>query len=124
MLSGYTYTKYKPFFTKDRLVTITGRVRRRENDVTVMVERLETWEKVRRSSAKKIYFLMSFRDTEEEIVDRLHNILAAYPGEDEVYVQNKDDNKLYAFGALRTEINPTMITELCGLLGEENIKVV
>ena len=56
-------------------------------------------------------------------MDTLQNILLAYPGDDEVFIQNKDDNKLYPLTELHTSVNPIMLNELVGLLGEKNVKV-
>ena len=123
MLGGYKLGQYKNIFVKDKLVTVTGKVRHREDSVSVSVDRIETWEGVKKGDNKKIYFHLSFREAEEEVMDLLNNILLAYPGEDEVFIQNKDDNKLYPLHDIHTAINPIMYNELCGLLGEENIKV-
>lgn len=123
MLGVYKLGQYKNIFVKDKLVTVTGKVRHREDSVSVSVDRIETWEGVKKGDNKKIYFHLSFREAEEEVMDLLNNILLAYPGEDEVFIQNKDDNKLYPLHDIHTAINPIMYNELCGLLGEENIKV-
>ncbi|MFR6641193.1 MAG: hypothetical protein ACLUSP_07525 [Christensenellales bacterium] len=66
---------------------------------------------------------MSFRRAEEELLDKIQNILKAYPGSDETYVKNLDDNKLYPL-KIGTQINDIMFNELCGLMGERNIKVI
>lgn len=123
MLSGYKYSQYKSIFVKDKLVTITGKVRRREETVTVSVDKIETWEKVRKGDTKKVCFYISFYKTEESVIDMIQNILRAYPGDDETYVKNTDDNKIYPLG-IGTHVNSIMLTELCGLVGENNIKIV
>jgi DNA polymerase-3 subunit alpha len=122
MLGGFKYSQYKNIFVKDKLVTVTGKVRRRDDTVSISVDRLETWDTVKKGSTKKICFYISFENAEEDTIDRIANILRAYPGEEEAYIKNTDDGKLFSMG-ITTSINQLMYNELCGLLGEENIKV-
>lgn len=122
MLGGYKLSRYKNVFVKDKLVTVTGRVRRREDTVSVSVDSIESWDGVKKGSSKKICFYLSFEKADESVVDMLQNILKAYPGDDETYIKNTDDNKLYPLG-ISTSVNPLMYNELCGLIGENNIKV-
>lgn len=77
---------------------------------------------MKKGSNKKICFYLSFTESDESVVDMLQNILKAYPGEDETYIKNTDDNKIYPLG-INTSVNPLMYNELCGLIGEKNIKV-
>jgi len=122
MLGGYKLGQYKNVFVKDKLVTVTGKVRHREDSVSISVDRIETWEGVKKGENKKICFYFSFIKTDESIVDMLQNILLAYPGDDESYVKDTDTDTLYPLG-INTSVNPIMYNELCGLLGEANIKV-
>lgn len=122
MLGGYKLGQYKNVFVKDKLVTVTGKVRHREDSVSISVDRIETWEGVKKGENKKICFYFSFIETDESIVDMLQNILLAYPGDDESYVKDTDTDTLYPLG-INTSVNPIMYNELCGLLGEANIKV-
>ncbi len=123
MLSGYKLTRYKNLFTKDRLVTVIGKVRRREDGVTISVDHIEPWDKSQKVSVKKICVYLSFSNADESVMDTLQNILRAYPGNDEAYVKNLDDGKLYPLG-IETSVNAVMYNELCGLVGADNIKVV
>ncbi len=122
MLGGYKLSRYKNVFVKDKLVTVTGKVRHREDTVSVSVDSIESWDGVKKGSNKKICFYLSFTESDESVVDMLQNILKAYPGEDETYIKNTDDNKIYPLG-INTSVNPLMYNELCGLIGEKNIKV-
>jgi DNA polymerase-3 subunit alpha len=123
MLAGFKYNQYKSLFVKDKLVTVTGRVRRRDENISITVDRIETWDSdVKKGASKKICFCISFTQVDESIIDILQNILKAYPGEDMTYIKNLDDNKIYSMG-IGTNINPIMYTELCGLIGETNIKI-
>ena len=123
MLAGFKYNQYKSLFVKDKLVTVTGRVRRRDENISITVDRIETWDDtVKKGASKKICFCISFTEVDESIMDVLSNILSAYPGDDEAYIKNLDDNKIYKMG-ISTSVNPIMYTELCGLIGESNIKI-
>ena len=123
IMSGYKYAQYKNLFVKDKLVTIVGKLRHRDDGASISVDRIETWDNVKAGGGKKICFYMSFRRAEEELLDKIQNILKAYPGSDETYVKNLDDNKLYPL-KIGTQVNDIMFNELCGLMGERNIKVI
>ncbi|MBQ8881915.1 MAG: hypothetical protein IJY70_00780 [Clostridia bacterium] len=58
----------------------------------------------------------------KNVVDMITNILKAYPGNDQAFIKDTDSGKLFSMG-ITTRINPTMLNELCGILGESNIKV-
>lgn len=123
MLGGYKLSQYKSIFVSDNMVTITGKVRRRDDGAaSVSVDYMHTWEGVKAGKGKRIYFLLSFTESDEGVIDMLQNILQAYPGSDESFVQNSDDNKLYSLG-IKTRVCPMLLTELYGLLGESNVKV-
>ena len=40
------------------------------------------------------------------------------------YVKNMDDNQLYALENKSVDVNDMLLTELCGLVGENNVKVI
>lgn len=123
MLGGYKLSQYKTIFVNDNMVTVTGKVRRRDDGAaTISVDYMHTWEGVKAGKGKRIYFLLSFVNSDEGVIDMLQNILQAYPGSDESFVQNSDDNKLYSLG-IKTRVCPMLLTELYGLLGESNVKV-
>ncbi len=122
MLGGFKYSQYKSIFVKDKMVTVSGRLRRRDEGVTISVDRIETWDNVKKGKGKKICCYISFTENEGSILDRIGEILLAYPGDDETFVKNIDDGKLYPLG-IGTRVNATLVTELCGLLGENNVKV-
>ncbi len=122
MLGGFKYGQYKNIFVKDKLVSVTGKVRRRDDVITISVDKIETWDKVKKGSTKKICFYVSFSKIEEEVIDKIMNILLAYPGEEDAYIKDTDTGQLCSMG-ISTSINQLMYNELCGLLGEENIKI-
>lgn len=123
MLGGFKLSQYKSLFTKDRLVTVTGKLRRREDGATLFVDRIEAWNNVKAKESKKICFYISLSGSEPELMDELKDILSAYPGSDETYVKNTDDGKVYLMG-ITAGLNDMLLTELCGLVGERNIKIV
>ena len=41
---------------------------------------------------------MSFKQCAQDDFDKLQEILKAYPGDDDSFVKNTDDNKLYPLG--------------------------
>lgn len=57
MLGGYKLGQYKNIFVKDKLVTVTGKVRHREDSVSVSVDRIETWEGVKKAIIKRFIFI-------------------------------------------------------------------
>ena len=122
MLSGFKYNQYKSLFVKDKLVSVSGRIRRREEGATISVDRIESWDNLTPTKSKKMCIFISFVNMHSEIIDMVRNILKAYPGSDKTYIKNVDDGQLYSTG-ITTRINPTMINELCGIVGQDNIKI-
>ena len=123
MLSGFKYNQYRDLFVKDKLVSVSGRIRRREEGATLSVDRIESWDSSTKSSSRKICFYISFSKQDSSIVDMIFNILKAYPGNDKAYIKNTDTGQIMAIGGIGTKIDTTMYNELCGILGEENIKI-
>ncbi len=124
MLGGFKMSQYKKLFVKDRLVTITGKVRHREEGATISVERIEPWENVKQKASKKICIYISFIESDADIMDRIRDVLDVYPGDDEAYLKNIDDGTLYALKENPVDVSDSFLTELCGIVGEKNIKVI
>ncbi len=123
MLTGYTYKKYKNVFVKDNMVTIGGKVKNREDSVTVWVDSIEPWRDVKpETPPKMICFYLSFDNSDPSVMDNLQDILAAYPGRDETYCKNLDDGKLYPLG-INVSVSDSLINEAKGLLGSDGVKV-
>jgi len=123
MLVGYKYTRLKHMFTPESMVTIKGTVKYGAESATVMVDAIEPWNKeAAKVKEKKICFYLSFGGSDPSVLDRLQDILKAYPGEDKTFLKNLDDNKLYPLG-IGVSISSPMLMELYGLIGEGNIKI-
>lgn len=118
MLTGFTYKKLKNVFVKDSMVTVTGKIKNRDDSVTVWVDSIEPWRDVKpETPPKMICFYMSLSR-----LDELREILDAYPGRDETYCKNTDDGKLYPLG-VGVRIDDGLVNEAKGLVGEGNVKV-
>jgi hypothetical protein len=123
ILSGYKLAQYKNIFEKDKMVTIRGKIRYRGDSASISVDSMSDWKDVQSDvKAKKICVYYSFEAGGKETTNRLRNIFSAYPGKDEVYVKNTDDNKLYSL-KMTTDVNDVLLKELYGLVGAHNIKI-
>ncbi len=123
MLTGYTYKKLKNVFQKDGMVTVTGKIKNREDSVTVWVDSIELWGDVKpEAPPKMICFYLSFGNSDPSVMDNLQDILSAYPGRDETYCKNLDDGKLYPLG-IGVEVSDSLVSEARGLMGSENVKI-
>ena len=49
--------------------------------------------------------------------------ISVYPGEDQTFIKNTDDNKTYAMN-VGVEITPALLNELHGVIGADRIKVI
>lgn len=124
VVSPFRLQTLKPVWQKDKLVSVTGKVKNKDGFVNLWVDRVEPWDSVRPTEIKKrkICFYVSFGQSDARIMDRIQDILLVYPGSDESYVKNLDDNKLYPLG-IEVRINDIMLNELYGVVGEGNIKI-
>ncbi|MDE7395442.1 MAG: DNA polymerase III subunit alpha, partial [Clostridiales bacterium] len=123
MIPGFKYSRMKNAFVKDTMVTVTGKLKKREEGATVWVDSIEPWQNVApEKPPKMICFYLSFSKSAPEIMDSLQDILKAYPGRDETYCKNSDDNKIYPLG-IGVTITEGLISEAKGLVGDGNVKV-
>ena len=65
---------------------------------------------------------MFFKRCAQDDFDKLQEILKAYPGDDDSFVKNTDDNKLYPLG-LKVNVNNSLLLETYAVVGEGNIKI-
>ena len=123
VLAGYKYQQYRSVFERDKLVTVTGRLRVTDLGASIWVDKIEEWnvkaETVRR---KKMCMYYSFKGNPPKLLEDIQDILLVYPGEDKTYVKNTDDGKIYPLG-IEVDCSRAMLAELSGLLGAENIKI-
>ncbi len=123
MMTGFTYRKLKNVFQKDTMVTVVGKIKNRDDSVTVWVDGIEPWKDVNpEKPPKMICFYLSFNHSDPSLMDNLQDILLAYPGRDETYCKNLDDGKLYPLG-IGVDAGSSLLTETRGLLGSGNVKV-
>ena len=123
MISGFKYAKLKGDFVKDTMVTVTGKLKNREDGVTVWVDLIEPWRDVApEKPPKMICFYFSFEASHPSLMDTLQDILRAYPGRDETYCKNLDDGKIYPLG-IGVAVSDVLVSETQGLLGAGNVKV-
>lgn len=123
MLTGFKYKKYKPLFLPEEMVTVRGKLRAGDSGYTLMLNSIEPWKKGEtQKNHKKICFYMSFTRCDQSDFDKIQEILRAYPGEDESFIKNTDDNKVYSLG-LTTNVNNSLLLEVYAIVGEGNIKI-
>ena len=124
VISGYKYKQFSRVFVKDKLVSVTGKLRISDLGASVWVDKIEEWnvsaETVRK---RKVCMYYSFKGNPPKLLDDIQDILLIYPGEDKTYIKNTDDGKIYPLD-IGVECSRALLTELTGLLGGDNIKVV
>ncbi|MDR0425797.1 MAG: DNA polymerase III subunit alpha [Clostridiales bacterium] len=123
MLSGAALTKNKELFLPERLVEVTGRIRLRDEGATLSVNSMRPWINAAAKARRKICIYTSFDRLSDDDGNLIQEILRAYPGEDEAFMKNLDNNKLFPLH-IGTNINDVLIKELSGVVGYDNIKVV
>ncbi len=123
--SGYKFNAVKKYWVKDTLVTVKGRLRVNDMGCSIWVDSVEPWSKedVRPDVTHKMCFYLSFRSDDETLIDRITSVLSVYPGEDQTFIKNTDDNKTYAMN-VGVEITPALLNELHGVIGADRIKVI
>ena len=123
VLAGYKYQQFRTVFEKDKLLSVTGRLRITDLGASVWVDKIEEWNvKAETVRHKKMCMYYSFKDNPPKLLEDIQDILLVYPGEDKTYVKNTDDGKIYPLG-IGVDCTRTMLAELSGLLGAENIKI-
>lgn len=124
LCSSHVLVKAKDVWQKDKLVTISGKVKERDGTFNLWIDSIEEFKGGRKEiePPKKICFYISFKNDDETLIDKIEEILNVYPGEDLTYVKNTDENKIFSLG-IKTKINDYLINELTGLLGADRIKI-
>ena len=123
VISGFKYKQFMHVFERDKLVSVTGRLRMSDLGAAIWVDKIEEWNvKAETTRKKKVCMYYSFAGNPPALLDSIQDILLIYPGEDKTYIKNTDDGKIYPLG-IGVECSRAMLTELSGLLGGENIKV-
>ena len=113
------YEKYSSLIFEDSLVIVKGRVSDRDEEINIIADEILP---INENSLKeKLYLRVADRNKLPKIVE----ILKKHKGDTPVYVYftDKKENTLSAKD-LWVTITPSLISELKGLLSEENVKVV
>jgi DNA polymerase-3 subunit alpha len=123
-LSGNNLTKFKDVFVPDKLVTISGTVRHGNNDgdpVTLWINDIVPLNpKGREVNKKKICFY--FDRNNQALLDKVQDILLAYPGHDETYVKAPTDKTACKLD-IPVALSKVLLLEIEGLLGRESYRI-
>ncbi|MCH5163944.1 MAG: DNA polymerase III subunit alpha [Clostridiales bacterium] len=123
MLTGFKIAKFKSLWQSENLVKITGRPSIKDDGVTIWVDNVELWNAATKpETGKMLCVFMSFKEISALTLDNVHNVLTAYPGEDEVYIKNTDDNKV---SKINTRVNACEMLkgELFGVDGVQDVGI-
>ena len=125
------WSKYKNKVKEDGLVTIKGSISIKDNDdAVVIVDSIEIWqteeqekiikENKNKPQIPKLYLMFDL--TNDELKNKIINILSHYKGVTPVIVKCSVQNKPFSIG-LNVDICPYLLNELKGLIPENYIKV-
>ncbi|MCH5162313.1 MAG: DNA polymerase III subunit alpha [Clostridiales bacterium] len=115
---GKSYERLRPLWVKDTVVSVTGTVRVGDNGVSIWVDDITPFSA---SDANKSKVCCYFSLSDEQKLKELREIIAAYPGDDYIYVKNTDDGMLYRVSD-KFSIETLSLGELCALFGEQYVK--
>lgn len=125
VVSPYKMNVLKREWEKDKLVSVTGKVNNKDGNISIWVDKIEEWQSVQKEKTtfKKICFYISFKNDSPNIMDKINELIAVYPGKDEVYIKNVDENTLFAVDS-KVRICSLMLNEAYGLVSEDKIKIL
>lgn len=111
MLSGAKLSKYRTVFVADKLVTVTGKVSVRGENVGVWVDSIEEWkDKAKERLPKKMCVFLK-GELKEYTLEKICKIADLFEGNDSLYVKKLDSGeryllpvKVFACDALRAEL--------------------
>lgn len=113
-----TYERLRPLWIKDTFVSVTGKIKQGDNGVSIYVDEIKPFA-ASDANTKKICCYFSLSD--DKTLAQVKEISSAYVGSDYLYIKNTDDGKLYRLND-KFEISMLSKSELCALLGGENVK--
>ena len=113
-----TYERIKPLWIKDTVVAITGTIKSGDSDVSIFVDDIKPFDEAD-AMPGKICCYFSLKDA--HMLAEIREIVEAYKGRDIIYIKNTDDDKLYKLSD-SFDINSLSKSELCAVLGGENVK--
>ena len=120
------YDKVKDMVVEDALITVSGRVSMEDRELaSVVVDTVEVWEKNSRGAGQVQKHTLYLRyDIKDELLRiKINKVLDRYPGKSDIIVVDRIDNKTYQSNH-KINITQFLLSELYGILGEENVKDV
>ena len=119
MFFGETYLAYSTALAEDAVVTVRGRVRRR--DETMQLQAVEVWlPDIATSDAKPVTITLPVSRCTPPIVERLREILGTHPGVTEVHLRLTQPGRSTVMRleeGLRIDRSPALFGDLKALLG-------
>jgi len=115
-----TFLLVGPLVSEDRLVWVKGRLSKNEDEIKLFAENVKPLETVlegtkQKESGQKIYIKLSCNSGDQEVAEKLKQVLSRYPGQNPVYFYFEQDKKVI-------EAKPDLWVELTNELREEIIK--
>lgn len=122
MVVGFKWNNIKPIWSKDQMVTLTGKVSLKEDSVTFFVDAMQPWGYVESEKIKMLCVYMNFSQIEPTTLDKVGEVLSAYPGKDEVYIKDLDDGSV---SKIKTTVNACEMVraELYGVDGVKDVGI-
>ncbi|MCL2860847.1 MAG: DNA polymerase III subunit alpha [Firmicutes bacterium] len=109
-----------------KIVTIEGGAREDNDGFSLWIDKIifdtGATSQSQKTPPKKVCFTMSLKNS--GLLDELQEILNFYAGNDDAFIKNTDDGKLYPLRHIKTDLSEHCLSELYGAIGEENIQVV
>jgi DNA polymerase-3 subunit alpha len=119
MFFGETYLAYSTVLAADAVLTVRGRVRRR--DETMQLQAVEVWlPDVSAVETRPVTISMAVSRCTPPVVERLREILATHPGVTEVHLKLTQPGRATMMRleeSLRVERSPALYGDLKALLG-------
>ena len=119
MFFGETYLAYSTVLAEDAVITVRGRVRRR--DETMQLQAVEVWlPDVSTAESKPVTITLPVARCTAPVVERLREILATHPGVNDVHLKLTQPGRSTVMRleeSLRIERSPSLYGDLKALLG-------
>ncbi|WP_277212820.1 DNA polymerase III subunit alpha [Isoptericola croceus] len=119
MFFGETYLAYSTVLAEDQVVTLKGRVRRRDEQMQLQAQEVSLPDTSAVADAP-VQVTVPHTRCVEPVMVRLREVLASHPGPAEVHVHVAEPGKttvVRAAGRLRVEKSPALFGDLKALLG-------
>jgi DNA polymerase-3 subunit alpha len=122
------FARFKDEIRDDTPYIVVGKVDRRREEPTLVINRILTLDQAQRELARGLYLLLRLGQTQPEDIDRLGEVLRQAPGACPVFLTIKDGSEKYCVLKLGREfaINPSTFPqeELEGILGPNTVRLM